>query len=155
MVDSPGQILLGLVTSVPIASPNNRVVWKNDIRMSIYHNINGGKDSASSATAELDDITTLLKSAASDPSVLQDEESTVIIATAIASALANFLIKEEGSIKVKDSPEHAGLDSLVAMELRNWIRQRFGVDTTVMTIVQSTSIMSLGDYIRTALVKRS
>ncbi|GJN68105.1 type I Iterative Polyketide synthase (PKS) [Purpureocillium lilacinum] len=153
--DSPGQILLGLVTSVPIASPNNRVVWKNDIRMSIYHNINGGKDSASSATAELDDITTLLKSAASDPSVLQDEESTVIIATAIASALANFLIKEEGSIKVEDSPEHAGLDSLVAMELRNWIRQRFGVDTTVMTIVQSTSIMSLGDYIRTALVKRS
>ncbi|UNI16448.1 Type I Iterative PKS [Purpureocillium takamizusanense] len=152
---SPGQILLGLVTSVPIASPNNRVVWKNDIRMSIYHNINGGRDSASAVATELDDITTLLKSAASDPSVLQDKESTVIIATAIASALANFLIKEDGSIKLDDSPEHAGLDSLVAMELRNWIRQRFGVDTTVMTIVQSTSIMSLGDYIREALVKRS
>ncbi|KAJ6441494.1 cytochrome p450 monooxygenase [Purpureocillium lavendulum] len=153
--DSPGQILLGLVTTVPIAAPNNRVVWKNDVRMSIYHNINGGTETSSAATAEQDEVTVLLKSASSDPSILNDEGTTLVIATAIASALANFLIKDEGSIQVDHSPEHAGLDSLVAMELRNWIRQRFGVDTTVMTIVQSTSILSLGDHIRIALTKRS
>ncbi|ODA79280.1 hypothetical protein RJ55_04873 [Drechmeria coniospora] len=152
---SPGQILLGLVTTVPIASPNNRVVWKKDVRMSIYHNINGAADASAKTTKEQDSVGALLAAAASDPAILEEQSTTTIIATAIASALANFLIKEEGSIKIEHSPENAGLDSLVAMELRNWIRQKFSVETTVMTIVQSPSLLNLGDLIRVALVQRA
>lgn len=152
---SPGQILLGLVTTVPVTSPNNRVVWKNDVRMGIYHNINCADDSSATTLAERDDVANLLSTAASgSPSVLEEETATEVIAKAIAAALAKFLIKDESSIQLQLSPEKNGIDSLVAMELRNWVRQKFGIETSVMVIIQSSSLNSLADTIRQDLIHR-
>ncbi|KAL7940024.1 polyketide synthase [Trichoderma barbatum] len=148
------QILLGLVTTIPVASPNSRVVWKKDIRMSIYHNISGTNDSSSKAETEQDSVSTLLSAAAITPSILKEEETTVTIAQAIAYSLANFLIRDVESIKLHLSPEKNGVDSLVAMELRNWIRQKFNVDAKVMIIVQSLSLNSLAEHIRLGLLDR-
>ncbi|EED13058.1 polyketide synthase, putative [Talaromyces stipitatus ATCC 10500] len=152
--NSPGQILLGLVTTLPVTSPNNRVVWKNDIRMGIYHNINCAEDSSTKAMAEKDDIANLLSTASTSPSVLDEESATEIIAKTIAASLAKFLIKDESSIQLQLSPEKNGIDSLVAMELRNWIRQKFSIETSVMVIIQSSSLNSLADAIRQELVQR-
>ncbi|PON24523.1 KR domain-containing protein [Trichoderma gamsii] len=152
--DISSQILLGLVTTIPVASPNSRVVWKKDIRMSIYHNISGADDSSSKAETEQDSVSTLLSAAANSPSILEEEETTSIIAQAIASSLANFLIRDVDSIKADLSPEKNGVDSLVAMELRNWIRQKFNVESSVMIIVQSPSLNGLAEHIRLGLVER-
>lgn len=148
------QILLGLVTTIPVASLDSRVVWKKDIRMSAYHNISGADDSSSKAETEQDSVSTLLSAAANSPSILEEEETTVIIAQAIASSLANFLIRDVDSIKSDLSPEKNGVDSLVAMELRNWIRQKFNVESSVMIIVQSPSLNGLAEHIRLGLVER-
>ncbi|KAL7918585.1 polyketide synthase [Trichoderma austrokoningii] len=147
------QLLLGVVTTVPVASPKNRAVWKKDIRMSVYHNMNEENDS-SKAETEADSVSTLLSAAASSPSILEEEETIVTIAQAIASSLANFLIRDTASIKLDLSPEKNGVDSLVAMELRNWIRQKFNVDAKVMIIVQSPSLNGLAEHIRLGLVER-
>lgn len=151
---NPGQILLGLVTTVPVTSPNNRVVWKSDVRMSIYHNINCADDSSTTTLAEKDDIASLLTAASVSPSVLEEDTATEVIGRAITAALAKFLIKDESSIQLQLSPEKNGIDSLVAMELRNWIRQKFGIETSVMVIVQSSSLSSLADTIRQDLIQR-
>lgn len=155
---SPSQLLLGLVTTIPITAPANRVVWKQDARMSIYYNINGTGADAGAATSKSgsgqDSIEAFVASAASNPDVLDEETTTPTIAKAIAKALANFLIKNEESIKVEYSPENVGVDSLVAMELRNWIRQKFSVEASVMTIVQNASLLTLGEHIRVGLVER-
>ncbi|KAI9150039.1 LOW QUALITY PROTEIN: Highly reducing polyketide synthase lcsB [Paramyrothecium foliicola] len=151
---NPGQIMLGLVTTIPVASPDNRVVWKNDIRMSIYHNMNCAEDSITKDTIGQDAVSGLIAAASASPSVLEDPETTDIITKAIASSLAKFLIKDEDSIKVELSPEKNGIDSLVAMELRNWIRQMFGVEASVMIIIQSPSIIGLAGHIRQGLIER-
>ncbi|RFU80508.1 polyketide synthase [Trichoderma arundinaceum] len=154
---SPGQFLLGMVTTTPIGSPSNRVVWKSDVRMSVYHNINGSTEASAAASANAGKqggIESLVASAAAKPSILEEDGITTKIANGIASALANFLIKDESSIKIDYSPENVGVDSLVAMELRNWIRQKFGVETNVMTIVQSASLVALGEHIRLGLIER-
>ncbi|KAL6897583.1 polyketide synthase [Trichoderma evansii] len=148
------QILLGLVTTIPVASPNSRVVWKKDIRMSIYHNISGADDSSSKAETEQDSVSTLLSAAANSLSILEEEETTVTIAQAIATSLANFLIRDVDSIKLDLSPDKNGVDSLVAIELRNWIRQKFNVESSVMIIAQSLSLNGLAEHIRLGLVER-
>ncbi|KAG9249431.1 polyketide synthase [Emericellopsis atlantica] len=151
---NPSQIILGFCTSAPIAAPNTRVVWKADVRAGVYHNMNGQANAAAKATTEQDGIASLLALAASRPSVLEEEKTTETIAAAVAKALTDFLIQDEDSIKVEQSPEHIGVDSLVAMELRNWVRQKFAVETNVMSIVQSASLLDLADNIRESLMER-
>lgn len=151
---NPSQILLGLVTTVPIAGPSNRVVWKKDARAAVYHNMHRLAETSAKATLEQNSILGLLAAVTDRPQVLKQESTTAIIAKAAVQALANFLIKDEDTIHVEHSPEAVGVDSLVAMELRNWIRQQFGVEIGVMAIVQSPSLLALGDAIRMALMEQ-
>lgn len=149
-----GQILLGVLTTVPIASPNNRVVWKRDVRMSIYHNI--GQDAGTSSSSDADganEIPALLAKAAITPEIFGEPEVHNKIANAIAAALARFLIRDEDSMDISLPADKLGVDSLVAMELRNWVRQTFAVDISIMIIVQSQSLVQLASHICKLLAK--
>lgn len=139
---NPSQVLLGLNTSIPISSPLNRVAWRRDVRMSIYHNLerlNGGADSHKAA-----DGNSLQGQLAS---MAGDEDKRGVIAKALAGALANFLIKDEDSMAVDRPLESLGMDSLVAMEVRNWVRQQVGVELSTITIVQSPSLLHLAGVV--------
>jgi hypothetical protein len=153
-LSNPSQILVGFLTTLPISSPHNRVVWKRDPRASIYHNINNIADTSVETSQKEDSIAVLLRSAALQPAILQDESTTATIAKGITLAMTSFLIKEENSINAEDSPETVGVDSLVAIELRNWINQKFGVKANIMTISRSRSFLALGDHVRLALMER-
>jgi NADP-dependent 3-hydroxy acid dehydrogenase YdfG len=145
---SPGQVLLGLNTTIPISSPYSRVAWKRDARMSIYHNLERASAEASSKSKNKGgtSLRTLLADAG-----FSNEENTAIIAKALAGALANFLIKNEDTIALDRPLETLGMDSLVAMEMRNWIRQQVGVEMSTFTIVQSPSFVHLGEQVRQAM----
>ncbi|KAK5991657.1 Highly reducing polyketide synthase lcsB [Cladobotryum mycophilum] len=152
------QILLGLLTTAPIASCSNRLAWKRDVRMSIYHNTNNlyeeFANTACKTTSIQDSITHFVASAAANPAILEQENATTIIARAVAYTLASLLIKEESSINIEYSPTEIGIDSLVAMELRNWIHHTFSVEASTMTIVQGASLMALGEYIKREMIER-
>ncbi|EFY94490.2 polyketide synthase [Metarhizium robertsii ARSEF 23] len=147
---SPGQVLLGLNTTVPISSPLSRVPWRRDARMSIHHNLevlsnNGGKQTSplrDSLRANLAPLT-------------NNTDRTATIACALTAALANFLIKDENDIPLDRPLEHLGIDSLVAMEVRNWIRQQIGVELSTISIVQSPSLFHLAEDIRLRMGKTS
>ncbi|PWY70902.1 putative polyketide synthase [Aspergillus heteromorphus CBS 117.55] len=149
---NPSQILLGLNTTIPLSSTTNRVAWKHDMRMSIYWNLNGATDPSSAGSSDQSSLREFLANAASRPAILLDDTATVVIATAVAGALAHFLIRSEETIALGDSLQSLGVDSLVAMEVRNWIRQQLGVETSVFTLMQSPSLLQLGEHIRLALV---
>lgn len=143
--ENPSQILLGLVTTIPISSPLNQASWRHDARMGIYYNHDR---SAEVSTAKASDKASLKEQLASEVS---EEGKTATIAKAIASALASFLIREEDGVPMDKPLESVGIDSLVAMEVRNWIRQQVGVEVTTITIVQSPSILHLADEVRQAM----
>ncbi|KAI0110540.1 putative polyketide synthase [Hypoxylon sp. NC0597] len=142
--DNPSQVLLGFITSTPISSPSNRVAWKRDSRMAIYHNLDKSTEVATT-NAPKKSLKSLLESESSE------KGKTQIIAKAIAGALANFLIKEEEDVPLDTPLNELGIDSLISVEIRNWIRQQSGVDVNIFTIVQSSSMLSLGDYVRKAM----
>jgi acyl carrier protein len=151
---NPNQIILGFCTSAPITSQNIRVIWKKDVRMSIFHNRDGQENSAANAAEEQDDLSKLLSAAASEPALLEEESASETIAAEVAKTLADFLIRDRDTIKVEQSPEQIGVDSLVAMELRNWIKSKLGVETNVMNIVQSPSLLGLADHLKESLMEK-
>lgn len=152
---NPSQIIVGLSSTTSIFSPLNRVPWRHDIRMSIYHNLTGpggagfgtdghGKDKAHSSSLRL-----ILQATA------DDAEKTAVIMQALTSALAAFLIKNEDEIPLDRPLELIGMDSLVAMEVRNWIRQQVGAEMSTISILQSPSVLHLAEDIKAALGKRA
>ncbi|PWY91664.1 polyketide synthase [Aspergillus sclerotioniger CBS 115572] len=148
------QILLGVNTTVPISSPANRVAWKRDMRLSIYRNINGAHESSASGVSDQNSLKGFLAACGAHPGILAEEAATTKIAQALASALANFLLRDSASVSLDDSLPKLGVDSLVAMEVRNWIRQQLGVETSVFVLLQSASLLQLGDHLRQALIAR-
>ncbi|PYI02487.1 polyketide synthase [Aspergillus sclerotiicarbonarius CBS 121057] len=148
------QILLGVNTTIPISAPSNRVAWKRDMRLSIYRNINGGSQGACSAPSDKSSLKEFLAACGARPGILEDESATTRIAQALAAALANFLLRDSASVALDDSLPTLGVDSLVAMEVRNWIRQQLGVETSVFVILQSPSLIQLADHLRQALIAR-
>ncbi|ORY69074.1 uncharacterized protein BCR38DRAFT_508552 [Pseudomassariella vexata] len=141
-----GQVVLGLNITTPISSPSTRVTWKRDVRMSIYHNLEKSTETSNSGSSSGGNtLKSLLVAEQSE------EEKSGVIAKALAVALANFLIKDEDSFPLDRPLESLGMGSLVAMEVRNWIRQQVGVEISTFTIIQSPSFTHLGDNIRQAM----
>lgn len=147
-----GQIGLGLSSTVSVSSPLNRAPFWRDSRLSIYRNLE------SSWTASIDSQNHGNKASSQRASLraklaplMREEDKTAAIAEALAAELAMFLIKDQGSIPLDQPLSNLGMDSLVAMEMRNWIRQQVSVETSTISIVQSPSMRHLAEQIRTAL----
>ncbi|RAH64406.1 type I polyketide synthase [Aspergillus aculeatinus CBS 121060] len=151
---NPSQIVLGLNTAVPASSPANRVAWKNDIRFGIYRNLDRGGETSTTASSKPNSLREFLASAATQPVLLEEEAAVMKITEAIAVALADFLMRDQGSIVPTDSFSSLGIDSLVVMEIRNWVRQHLGVDRSVLTILRCPSLFKLAESIRDELLGR-
>ncbi|KAI1300936.1 putative polyketide synthase [Xylaria venustula] len=141
-IQPSGQFILGMSTSNPISSPSTRTSWKRDARAAIYHNFDSTAEILNPGTANRKNLKSLLASEDTD------DGRKKIIAEAIAEALAGVLIRDVSSISLDVPLETLGMDSLVAIELRNWIRQHTGADVSAFTITQSPSLFSLGDCVR-------
>lgn len=145
----PSQVVLGLNSSASLDAASG-VVWRNDVRMGIYHNITRfGKGSSQNGASVTGKHSTIKAQLASEH--LSDNEKQTAIAKAIAGALADFLIKDVENIALDRPLESLGLDSLVAMELRNWIRQQTGVELSTILIVQSPSLVHLAVQIQVGM----
>lgn len=145
--ENPSQLVLGLASSTPISSPQTMVNWKRDRRMSTYFNLEQSGDISTDHAGKTDSLKNQLKT-----SDLSTEEKTKMIAKSLAIALADFLIKDHG-LPLDRPLESIGIDSLVALEVRNWIRQQVGVEVSTISISQSPSIMDLSGEILAALAK--
>lgn len=142
-LEERGHLMLGILTTTPISSASTRVAWKRDARMAICHNL----DKATETTGGQMEAKKNLKGLLLASKDADESGKTEMVANAIAEVLANFLIREVDSIGIDASLASLGMDSLVAIELRNWIRQHTGADVSVFTITQSSSMLSLADCV--------
>ncbi|KAJ3464711.1 hypothetical protein MRS44_009497 [Fusarium solani] len=143
---TPGYVGIGLNTTTPMSAASTRVPWKRDPRMSIYHNMDSSSgDVSGEGSSKGSSLKVVL---AAEPS---EEKKTEIIARALAGTLGNFLIKDGSSFPLDKPLKMLGMDSLIAMEVRNWIRQNIGAETSTFTVLQSSSFMHLAGEIRAAM----
>lgn len=125
---NPCQIGLGFGMSLPSNAPENQAVWRNDTRMSVYRNKNaaasaGIDDRASRRSGGEDPLKVLLATVWNDPTLFKAQSSIDIVATYIGTTLFNLMRPLE-DLDVKMSPKSLDMDSLVAIEPKNWFKQR-------------------------------
>lgn len=149
------QIGLGIRSTLPLSAPNNRTFWKRDPRFLAYHNSPHNSQSPITTTLidESDSLKRFLRDARSNLSLLQEPESAEFLARAIGKTLLGFmLLDEEPDLEV--SVTALGMDSLITIELRNWIRQRVGVEMSVIEIMGAGSLREVGIMARGRLLEK-
>jgi hypothetical protein len=71
------------------------------------------------------------------------QEGALLIGTAIASKLADIFMTPVAEIDLNMPPAHFGVDSLIAVELRNMLVLQAAADISIFNILQTASLATL------------
>lgn len=140
---SGSQVGIGFRSSIPLSARNNRTIWKRDPRMAIYRNIEPQAVVANIVSGD-NVLKHFLSEASSNPGTLQSAESISFLAKQIGETLFGFMMRDLGSLDLKVPLSSLGVDSLVSIELRNWLRQNIGAEFTVLEVAGSENLLDLG-----------
>lgn len=149
---NPSQISIGMRSVIPLSSPSNRTVWRKDPRMAIYRNIE--RQEISSSNFGNDELQRFLKNISSNMTLLRSPESAVLLASAIGKTLLGFMMRGEEELDLSAPLASMGIDSLISIELRNWMRRSLGIEFTVLEIVRADDITNLGVQAQEKLIEK-
>ena len=146
---NPAHLAIGPKLHVLHNDPKNRALWRRDARMSRYAHteVSSALPSSDTSSAGNKGLISVLSAVATDTSILDDEEiSGELLAIQIGKQLHTFMlsIESEEELDVGQAPSNMGVDSLVSIEIRNWWRQSFGLEITVLEILNAHSLRDLG-----------
>lgn len=140
--ENAGQIVMGLRSDLHLDDPNNRTHWRRDRRMGIYHNIKNTNTVDHSASDN--QLKQFLLRCAEDPDLLAEKESEHLLAREIGFKVFSLMLKDAEDLDIEMTLSAIGLDSLMAIELRRWWKQAFGLEISVLEIMSLGTIMELG-----------
>lgn len=141
---SLNQLVIGLGSTKPLSDPSNRAIWRRDVRMSVYRNLEAAAPSSGGAVNE--DLKQVLAAVAKEPSLLTAKSTVDVLTQEIKVRVCNLMVQPEDDIDVKHSLSALGVDSLVAIEIRSWWRQSLGFEISVLEIMNAGSIEQLGRF---------
>ncbi|CAH0043544.1 unnamed protein product [Clonostachys solani] len=126
-------IVTGLITDLSTVDPSD-AYWTKDRRFAAVTRADGLQGNGKTTSA---DLKSQLASASST------DEAVVLLSTSIAEKMSKMFLIPAEDISSDQSLTHYGVDSLVAVELRNWLASNTGMDLSIFDIMQSTSIKGL------------
>ncbi|GFF90952.1 lovastatin nonaketide synthase [Aspergillus udagawae] len=135
------QIIVGLTSSPgPHWDPNGRSQLGRDARYTTLrpHTKASARQDGENTSASL--ATQLAE--ANDP-----QEGAGLIGAAIAEKLADIFMTPIAEIDLSKPPAHFGVDSLIAVELRNMLALQAAADISIFNILQTTSLNALAGLV--------
>ncbi|KAL4993533.1 hypothetical protein BDV10DRAFT_199502 [Aspergillus recurvatus] len=145
---SGSQLLIGLRSTAPLDSPSNLTSWRRDPRMALYHNLNqaAGKNTTASATGAANDriLEHFLDKVKLQPDILGKPESVDLLSTEIGKVLFSYMLRDRSDLNLDVPLPSLGVDSLLAIKMRDWFQRKIGVDIGVVQILNSGSLRDLG-----------
>lgn len=152
-----GSLTIGLRCNKPLSDPANRIMWRKDPRMGVFQNIyNEAPANSSGGNRETDALKSFLTSVEADPeTVLNDPASVELITHELAVKIYTFMLQPLEDLDVGVSPAALGVDSLVTIEIRNWMKRSLGgIEISTLEILNAGSIATLGMLVIEALKKK-
>ena len=141
----------GFGSDKSLSHPESRLHWKKDVRMAVWHNINDGD--VSNASDGSDGFKNFLAAAKNDSEIMSKPETANYIALEIGKQLMRLLLRPDDDLDITLPVQQLGLDSLVGIELRNWWRQTFGFDISVLQLLGFGTLEELGKQAVNGLTK--
>ncbi|KAL8335898.1 hypothetical protein RB598_009873 [Gaeumannomyces tritici] len=149
--------VLGLASTTPLTSPNNRSLWRKDRRMAAYRNMAAGEDGSgpggSSSSSEA--LKTWLKAAqgGGDEGPLKEAGAVDFLAREIGKKLFTLVLRPEDEIQTSVALSDLGMDSLVAIEMRSWWRATFGFNISMLELLGMGNLEALGAFAINGMLK--
>jgi NADP-dependent 3-hydroxy acid dehydrogenase YdfG/aryl carrier-like protein len=141
--DSTSQLALGISMDSIQADSSSRNPWKRDARLGIYHNIDTTASSKNSNSS--DQIKSFILSVESNPAVLDSRGSLDLLTREIGIIIYTFMLQPIEDLDVTQPLATLGVDSLVTIEIRNWMRRNLaGVEFSTLEIQNARTIEGLG-----------
>lgn len=139
------QIIVGLTSSPgPHWDPNGRSQLGRDAR---YATLRPHTKAASSSSGRQDGENTSVSLATQLAEASDAQEGAGLIGAAIAEKLADIFMTPIAEIDLGKPPAHFGVDSLVAVELRNMLAVQAAADVSIFNILQSDSLQALAGLV--------
>ncbi|OHE91655.1 beta-ketoacyl synthase domain-containing protein [Colletotrichum orchidophilum] len=133
---NPSQLAIGMRSSSSV----NRTGWHQDPRAGFLANI-ASSDRPVDQHRSDSTLKDFLQSCTVDPTKLESDEVKYFLAEEIGAALRGFMMRQDEEV---DLTRPLQTDSLVTVELRNWLRRKVGVIFNVLEMKNAESIVALG-----------
>jgi hypothetical protein len=101
-----------------------------------------------------DGLKHFLSTASKPPSTLSSKSSIDFITNEIGVMLFSLMLRPMKDLALEAPLVALGVDLLVAIELRNWLRLNLGLDVGVIDIMGSASIIHLGEKVTARLLEK-
>ncbi|KAB8228276.1 polyketide synthase fgnA [Aspergillus alliaceus] len=143
------QVFMGLRSEQDLADPHNRASWRHNRRMGLYHNLRPSDNASDGKEASK---SSALKTFLGRVSEIGDEgsmatlisgESIDFLALEVGKKIHDLMLKPDEEVNIGLTLAQIGLDSLMAIELRRWIKQVFGLTMSVLEIMGFGSLKQL------------
>lgn len=142
---------VGIRPNVPLADQRNRLIWKKDTRMSVFHNTGAAGTTLTSAPGA--GLEAFITQAKGDAALLSQPDSAQMLAVEIGKKVFNFLLKPEEDLVTSYSLSELGMDSLVAIEVKQWWKATFEFDISVLELMGMGSLDILGEHAAHGMLK--
>ncbi|PNP38755.1 hypothetical protein TGAMA5MH_09320 [Trichoderma gamsii] len=134
---APTQVAIGTATGGQLdKSQSNDPYWFDDSRFAILSQLDRHSGGDSNGQAAKEDWKKLVAAATSK------DQAHDLVLDALVAGLSNILKVEVDDIDPRKSLPALGIDSLVAIEIRNWLRKEFQADLSVFDIVSNDPLSS-------------
>ncbi|KAL4956616.1 hypothetical protein BDW69DRAFT_181394 [Aspergillus filifer] len=147
-ITNKSQLTLGLRSTKPMDDPSNRVLWKHDRRADIYRNIEAARllKNTGSSTGTEDSLATFMSAvrSRSTPALLDDQKTLHFVTHEIGVHIYELMLRPVEELDVSKALVTLGVDSLVIVEIRNWLRHRLEVEASTLEILNGGTIEMLG-----------
>ncbi|KAK2807975.1 hypothetical protein FQN49_008756 [Arthroderma sp. PD_2] len=140
--------IIGLGNTRPLSEPGVRTLWARDARFALYSNIEA--NGSGLVQSELNEVKILLSRIGQNRAYLGNPESKVMI----RSALGKMIMQNMAQTRDMDEDEIANLaiDSLMAIEIRGWIRRNLGLEVSLVEIGKAAVVGKLAQTIHELLM---
>ena len=136
------QVITGLeVPASMLARGLDDVHWMSKSQFRSLHQMDKNISAAPSTQNAKDNIISPAVLITSSESI---HEAAFIVAESLSGKLSKILSMPEENIDLTKPMHVVGVDSLVALEIRNWFARELEVDVTVFEILENRSINDLG-----------